>query len=95
MKRRAITNNACRKMTMYANHCGVIYPLSFEKQCHYEWALRTAINEVRRGRDTPLNTLYTLLTKYDEWAHLNMPSAYKFAIAAAAVDDLIDVLLRD
>lgn len=95
----AFRSQKSRALTMietYRQVHGEIY-LSFKKNATYDWAIQNAYDTIARayGRnaDTPLNILEGLLTKYDAWAHTESLSADQFKVAAAAIEDLIDLLL--
>lgn len=65
---------------------------AFDKNCFYDWTINDAYEQIKRAHDTPLNVLDGLLAKYDEWAHANHNTCH-FAVALAAIDDLIDAII--
>ncbi|MBO7450299.1 MAG: hypothetical protein J6U54_07995 [Clostridiales bacterium] len=71
--------------------------VSFEKNFVYDWTLKEAQDTIAmaygKRADTPLNVLERLLVKYDTWAHTESRSAEQFKVAAAAIEDLIDLIL--
>ncbi|MBO7449419.1 MAG: hypothetical protein J6U54_03540 [Clostridiales bacterium] len=86
---------ACYLIREYIRFCPTVYPGDFEKQCHYKWALNEALIQIRSSKQTTLDVLYTMLSKYDVWAHLDTPNKYMFAVASAAIEDIIDMLLQE
>lgn len=76
----------------YRDNHPTIY-VSFEKSCHYDWAIDEAYNTVARSTDAPMEVLDRLLSKYDGWAHTNTRSSWIFSVAASAIEDLIDHIL--
>lgn len=89
-------NEALTMISAYRQSHGDIY-FSFKKNATYDWAIQNAYDIIARayGRnaDTPLNILEGLLAKYDTYAHRGSLSADQFKVAAAAIEDLIDLLL--
>lgn len=83
---------ACNLIRHYLIHHPTIY-VSDDKNFYYEYAIKEAYKEVRMGQDTPINILDQLFTKYDTWAHTGLDSDRTFGVMAAAVDDLIDMIL--
>lgn len=86
--------HACELISYYLHHHDAIR-LSFEKNCHYEWAIKEALIAIKRSDDTPLNVLDLMLVKYDSWGHNKSEAAERFRIAASAIDDIIDLLLTN
>lgn len=89
-------NSALTMIAAYRQTHGDIY-LSFRKNAAYDWAIQNAYDTIARAygkrADTPLNILEGLLAKYDAWAHTDSSSAEDFRVTAAAIEDLIDLLL--
>lgn len=84
--------NACDLIAYYLDHHDAVQ-WSFEKNCYYEWAIKEALITIKCSDDTPIEVLDRMLAKFDSWAHCESAASERFAVAASAIDDIIDLLL--
>lgn len=78
----------------YIDNCPAVYP-SHVKNMYYQLALEDAFDNIMDMgvRDTPLSVLDRLAVKYDEYAHKKHKNAVMYSCMAAAIEDLIDIIL--
>lgn len=67
---------------------------SVEDNCAYRFAIKEAMYAVNRTDEPPLSVLERLQLKYDAWAH-ESKHAHMYAVMAAAIDDMINILLTN
>ena len=90
---RSAKHKACERIGYYYDHHPTIY-LAEDKKHYYKYAIKEAYRAVKSSSDMPLDVLDRLLVKYDEWSHTGCKNDYAFGICMAAIEDIIDMLLK-